>query len=177
MDGLKPTSNVVVMAATNRPGVIEPALRRFGRFDRELDIGVPDEGGRIEIMKIKTRNMKLDPDVDLEQLGKDTHGYVGADLAQLCLEAGLETIRDQAPDMDMGADRIESKVLDSLKVDRGHFGVAMKRCSPSALRETNVRTSLLPSLLALPHGSLLFFARLPRRAASTPPLTRLRAAR
>lgn len=83
MDGIKPTSSVVVIAATNRPNTIDPALRRFGRFDRELDIGVPDDEGRLEILRIKTRNMKLHPEIDLEQVAKDTHGYVGADLAQV----------------------------------------------------------------------------------------------
>lgn len=83
------------------------ALRRFGRFDRELDIGVPDDLGRIEILKIKTRTMQMAADVDLEQLGKDTHGYVGADLAQLCMEAALAAIREQLPNVDMECDRVE----------------------------------------------------------------------
>lgn len=95
LDGIKPSSNVVVMAATNRPNQIDPALRRFGRFDRELDIGVPDDDGRLEVLKIKTRNMKLSPDIDLPLVAKDTHGFVGADISQLCMEAALQCIREK----------------------------------------------------------------------------------
>jgi len=95
LDGIKPSSNVVVMAATNRPNQIDPALRRFGRFDRELDIGVPDDDGRLEVLKIKTRNMKLSPDIDLALVAKDTHGFVGADISQLCMEAALQCIREK----------------------------------------------------------------------------------
>lgn len=89
MDGIKSRGQVIVIAATNRPNTIDPALRRFGRFDREIDIGVPDEVGRIEILRIHTKNMKIDEEVDLAIIAKDTHGYVGADLAQLCSEAAL----------------------------------------------------------------------------------------
>ena len=89
MDGLKGRGHVVVIAATNRPNAIDAALRRFGRFDREIDIGVPDEVGRMEIMRIHTKNMKLSEDVDLSEIAKATHGYVGADLAALCTEAAL----------------------------------------------------------------------------------------
>ncbi|MEO1777119.1 MAG: AAA family ATPase, partial [Pseudomonadota bacterium] len=138
MDGLKPTSNVVVLAATNRPSVLDPALRRFGRFDREIDMGVPDEAGRLEILRIKTRKMKLGRDVDLEAIAKDAHGFVGADLAQLCLEAALLAIREHLPDLDMEADRLDRAVLDGLRVRADHFNNAMKLCSPSALRETHV---------------------------------------
>ena len=81
MDGLKSRGQVIIIGATNRPNSIDPALRRFGRFDREIDIGVPDEIGRMEILRIHTKNMKLDEDVDLSAISKDTHGYVGADLA------------------------------------------------------------------------------------------------
>jgi len=81
MDGIKSRGHVIVIAATNRPNSIDGALRRFGRFDREIDIGVPDEIGRMEILRIRTKNMKLDEDVDLAAIAKDTHGFVGADLA------------------------------------------------------------------------------------------------
>merc|ERR1711966_163381 len=87
MDGMKSRSHIIVMGATNRPNSIDPALRRFGRFDREIDIGVPDEIGRLEVLRIHTKNMKLHEDVDLDQCAKETHGYVGADLAALCTEA------------------------------------------------------------------------------------------
>merc|ERR1712039_816207 len=82
----------VVIGATNRPNTIDQALRRFGRFDRELDIGVPDDNGRLEILRIHTKNMKLGPDVKLEEISANTHGFVGADLAQLCTEAALTCI-------------------------------------------------------------------------------------
>lgn len=89
MDGLKGRGQTVVIAATNRPNSIDQALRRFGRFDREIDIGVPDEIGRMEILRIHTKNMKLHEDVDLAAVAKDTHGFVGADVASLCTEAAL----------------------------------------------------------------------------------------
>lgn len=89
MDGLNQRAHVVVMAATNRPNTIDPALRRFGRFDREVDIGIPDETGRMEILRIHTKNMKLSEDVDLAEIAKSTHGFVGADLAAVCTEAAL----------------------------------------------------------------------------------------
>ena len=89
MDGMKSRGQVIIIGATNRPNTLDQALRRFGRFDREIDIGVPDEIGRMEILRIHTKNMKLDEDVDIEGLTKDTHGFVGADLAQLCSEAAL----------------------------------------------------------------------------------------
>ena len=89
MDGAKGRGQVVVIAATNRPNAIDPALRRAGRFDREIDIGVPDEVGRMEILRIHTKNMKLAPDVELEQVAKNTHGFVGSDLSALCTEAAL----------------------------------------------------------------------------------------
>lgn len=93
MDGIKARAQVIVIAATNRPNSIDPALRRFGRFDREIDIGIPDATGRLEIARIHTKNMKLDPSVDLESISAETHGYVGSDIAQLCTEAALQCIR------------------------------------------------------------------------------------
>ncbi|CAM9755684.1 unnamed protein product [Phaeothamnion confervicola] len=138
MDGIKPTSHVVVIAATNRPNVIEPALRRFGRFDRELDIGVPDEDGRLEVLRIKTRHMKLSDDVELEQIAKDTHGFVGADLSQLCMEAALQCIREKMDVIDVEADKIPAEILDGLAISNEHFKYALQHCNPSALRETLV---------------------------------------
>merc|ERR1712023_538248 len=104
MDGMKARSNVVVMAATNRPNSIDPALRRFGRFDREVDIGIPDPTGRLEILRIHTKNMKLGDDVDLEQIASETHGHVGADLAALCSEAALQQIREKMDLIDLEDD-------------------------------------------------------------------------
>jgi len=138
MDGLKPTAKVVVVAATNRPGVVEPALRRPGRFDRELDMGVPDEMGRLEILQIKTRDMRLGADVDLEALAKNTHGYVGADVQQLCMEAALECIRSKMGLIDFDQDRVDKKILDSIVVEGIHFQHAMSLVSPSSLRESQV---------------------------------------
>ena len=138
MDGIKDTSNVVVIAATNRPNIIEPALRRFGRFDRELDIGVPDDAGRLEILRIKTRNMKLAKDMDLEIIGKSTHGYVGADIAQLCMEAAFEAIRDKMGVIDVDAETIPAEILDSIEISQEHFDFALRVTNPSALRENVV---------------------------------------
>ncbi|CDF35452.1 transitional endoplasmic reticulum ATPase (valosin-containing protein), Cell division control protein 48 [Chondrus crispus] len=138
MDGLKSRAHVVVIAATNRPNSIDPALRRFGRFDRELDIGVPDETGRLEILRIHTKNMKLDDSVDLESIASETHGFVGADLAQLCTEAALQCIREKMDVIDLDDDTIEAEVLDSLAVTQAHFKFALGTSNPSALRETAV---------------------------------------
>lgn len=138
MDGMKPTSKVVVMAATNRPNVIEPALRRPGRFDRELDMGIPDEQGRLEILQIKTRDMRLGDDVDLELMARNTHGYVGADIQQLCMEAALECIRGRMGLIDFDKDQVDKKVLDSIIVEGKHFDHAMGICHPSSLRESQV---------------------------------------
>merc|ERR1712137_955269 len=138
MDGMKARSNVIVMAATNRPNSIDPALRRFGRFDREIDLGIPDETGRLEIFHIHTKNMKMEPDVDLESLAKDTHGFVGADIAQLCSEAALSCIREKMELIDIEGDTIDAEVLGSMAVSNEHFDEAKKRVNPSSLRETVV---------------------------------------
>ncbi|CEL99139.1 unnamed protein product [Vitrella brassicaformis CCMP3155] len=140
LDGIKPSSNVLVIGATNRPNVIEPALRRFGRFDRELEIPIPDEEGRYDILQIKTKNMQLAPDVDLRQIAKDSHGFVGADLAQLCMEAALQCIRENAGDLDldMGTESLPPEVLNKFKVSNKNFQFALGVCNPSALRERNV---------------------------------------
>lgn len=138
MDGLKPTSKVIVMAASNRPAVIESALRRPGRFDRELDMGIPDEQGRLEILQIKTRDMRLGNDIDLDMLARGTHGYVGADLQQLCMEAALECIRTKMGLIDFDKDKVDKKLLDSIVVEGKHFEHAMGVVHPSSLRENQV---------------------------------------
>eukprot|EP00956_Cyclotella_meneghiniana_P005834 scaffold7611_cov47-Cyclotella_meneghiniana.AAC.2 len=138
MDGLKPTSKVVVIAATNRPQVVEPALRRPGRFDRELDMGIPDEKGRLEILQIKTRDMRLGKDVDLHILAQGSHGFVGADLQQLCMEAALQCIREKMGLIDFDKDRVDKQILDSIVVDMKHFEHAMGVVHPSSLRESAV---------------------------------------
>ena len=136
MDGMKARSQVIVLAATNRPNTIDAALRRFGRFDRELDIGVPDEIGRLEILRIHTKNMKLDENVDLEAMAKETHGYVGADLAQLSTEAAMQTIREKMDVIDWEDDTIDAEILDSMRVTQAHFREALGVTNPSTLRDT-----------------------------------------
>ncbi|KAF6216667.1 hypothetical protein GE061_001013 [Apolygus lucorum] len=138
MDGLKQNSHIIVMAATNRPNSIDAALRRFGRFDREIDIGIPDTTGRLEVLRIHTKNMKLADDVDLEQIAAETHGHVGADLASLCSEAALQQIREKMDLIDLDDEQIDAEVLDSLAVSMDNFRYAMSKSSPSALRETVV---------------------------------------
>merc|ERR1711991_17017 len=125
MDGLKGRSNTVVIGATNRPNSIDPALRRFGRFDREIDIGVPDENGRLEIFRIHTRNMKLDPEVDPEYVARETHGFVGADMAALCTEAAMQCIREKMELIDVEGDTIDAEILDSMSVTNDHFKFAL----------------------------------------------------
>merc|ERR1719148_107186 len=138
MDGMKGRGQVVVIGATNRPNTIEAALRRFGRFDRELDIGVPDDNGRLEIMRIHTKNMKLAADVKLEDIASNTHGFVGADLAQLCTEAALQCIREKMDLIDLDEETIDAEILDAMAVSQEHFTSAMGSCNPSSLRETVV---------------------------------------
>lgn len=138
MDGLKQRAHVIVMAATNRPNSIDPALRRFGRFDREVDIGIPDATGRLEVLRIHTKNMKLADDVDLEQIANETHGHVGADLAALCSEAALQQIREKMELIDLEDEQIDAEVLDSLAVTHEDFRWALGKSNPSALRETAV---------------------------------------
>lgn len=138
MDGLKQRSHVIVMAATNRPNSIDPALRRFGRFDREVEISIPDSIGRLEILRIHTKNVKLADDVDLEQIANEAHGHVGADIASLCSEAALQQIRNKMDLIDLEDDTIDAEVLNSLAVTMDDFRWALGKSNPSALRETTV---------------------------------------
>merc|ERR1711935_564951 len=138
MDGMKSSRQTVVIGATNRPNTIDAALRRFGRFDRELDIGVPDDNGRLEILRIHTKNMKLGDDVKLEELAANTHGYVGADLAQLCTESALCCIREKMELIDIEDETIDAEILDAMSVTQDHFNSALGMCNPSSLRETVV---------------------------------------
>ena len=139
MDGIKSRSNVIVIAATNRPNSIDPALRRFGRFDREIDIGIPDETGRLEIFGIHTKKMKLSDEVDLESMAKDTHGYVGADIASLCTEAAMLCIREKLDLIDLDDDAIVPDVLASMCFTMDHFRTAPKNSKfPSNIRENFV---------------------------------------
>ena len=135
MDGLKSRAHVMVIGATNRPNSIDPALRRFGRFDREIDIGIPDATGRLEILAIHTKNMKLDESVDLDSIAAETHGYVGSDVAALCTEAALQCIREKMDLIDLDDDSIPAEVLESMAVTMDHFRTALNMSNPSALRE------------------------------------------
>ena len=138
MDGLKKRSQVIVMAATNRPNSIDPALRRFGRFDKEVEIGIPDVTGRMEILQIHTKNMKLAKDVDLERIAAETHGHVGSDLAALCTEAALYQIREKMDLIDIEEETIDAEVINLLAVTQDNFRAALSKSNPSALRETAV---------------------------------------
>ena len=138
MDGLKGRGQVIVIAATNRPNSIDGALRRFGRFDREIDLGVPDEVGRMEILRINTKSMKLAEDVDISAVAKDTHGFVGADLADLCSEAALQCIREKMDVIDIEDEKIDAAVLAAMAVTNEHFKHAQTVSNPSSLMETIV---------------------------------------
>ncbi|KAI5133733.1 transitional endoplasmic reticulum ATPase [Nematocida ausubeli] len=136
MDGLNSRSTVIVIGATNRPNSIDPALRRFGRFDRELEIGIPDFAGRLEIMRIHTKNILIAPETDIEKIAKDTHGYTGSDLASLCSEAALQQIREKMHLFDLDSDVLDINVLNSLAVTQKNFEYALQHTDPSSLRET-----------------------------------------
>jgi transitional endoplasmic reticulum ATPase len=138
MDGIEPRQNLVVIAATNRPEAIDEALRRPGRFDREIVVGVPDEQGRREILQIHTRGMPLAPDVDIADLARRTYGFVGADLAALSREAAMEAVRRIMPRINTEEETIPTEVLDALSVERRDFENALKRVQPSAMREVMV---------------------------------------
>jgi len=139
MDGLHTSSNIVVIAATNRPDAIDEALRRPGRFDREIVVGVPDEKGRREILGIHTRGMPLAHDIDLDELARTTHGFVGADLGALAREAAMDAVRRIMPQLDLEAQTIPPEVLENLTVTREDFLNALKRVQPSAMREVMVQ--------------------------------------
>ena len=138
MDGLEARANLVVIAATNRPEAIDEALRRPGRFDREIVVGVPDERGRREILGIHTRGMPLGDKVDLVELARTTYGFVGADLAALTREAAIEAVRRIMPKLNLEERTIPAEVLDELSVTREDFLEALKRVQPSAMREVMV---------------------------------------
>jgi transitional endoplasmic reticulum ATPase len=143
MDGIEARQNLVVIAATNRPEAIDEALRRPGRFDREIVVGVPDEAGRREILGIHTRGMPLAEGIDLDDLSRRTYGFVGADLAALVREAALEAVRRILPRINLEEATIPPEILDSLSVDTDDFENALKRVSPSAMREVMVQVPTL----------------------------------
>lgn len=140
MDGLKDRGKIVVIAATNIPDVLDPALRRPGRFDREICIPIPNQEGRLEIFEIHTRGMPLTHDVSLDKLSEITHGFTGADIESLCREAAMTTIREIIPDINFDLGTIPYEKLANLEVGRKHFMEALNVVEPSALREVAIET-------------------------------------
>src|SRR5438445_485690 len=139
MDGMKSRGKVVVIAATNRPDSLDPAIRRPGRFDREIEIGIPDEGGRKEILNIHTRGMPLNDKVNLDQIAKVTNGFVGADLEILAKEAAIRSLRRILPELDLEEEKIPTKILQKIVITDEDFRDALKEVRPSALREVLVQ--------------------------------------
>ena len=138
MDGLQSRGKVVVIGATNRPNALDPALRRPGRFDREIEIGIPNKEGRLEILQIHTRNMPLSDDVNLESLASVTHGFVGADLEALSKEAAIRALRRILPEIDFESENVPAEILNKIIVDVNDFQEALKDVEPSAMREVLV---------------------------------------
>ena len=135
LDGMQGRDNVIVIGATNRPDAIDPALRRGGRFDRELEIGVPDKNGRSEIIGIHTRGMPISDDFEIEWLLDNTHGFVGADISALVREAAMKALRRYLPEIDLDEEQIPAEVLEKMEVRMADFRLAIKEIEPSALRE------------------------------------------
>jgi len=135
LDGMQGRDNVIVIGATNRPDAIDPALRRGGRFDRELEIGVPDKNGRSEIIGIHTRGMPISDDFEIEWLLDNTHGFVGADISALVREAAMKALRRYLPEIDLDEEQIPAEVLEKMEVKMADFRLAIKEIEPSALRE------------------------------------------
>ena len=138
MDGLEERGQVIVIGATNRVDAIDPALRRGGRFDREIEVGVPDKDGRKEILQVHTRGMPLVEGIDLDKYAENTHGFVGADIEQLTKEAAMNALRRIRPELDLEEDEIDAETLEKLQVTENDFKQAMKGIEPSALREVFV---------------------------------------
>jgi transitional endoplasmic reticulum ATPase len=139
MDGIKSRGKLVVIGATNRPNAIDPALRRPGRFDREIEIGIPDEQGRLEILQIHTRGMPLTEDVDLASMARVTHGFVGADLEALSKEAAMRSLRRILPEINLEEPKIPVEILSKIKVTKQDFDEALRDVQPSAMREVLVQ--------------------------------------
>ena len=135
MDGLTERGNVIVLGATNRPESVDPALRRPGRFDREVEISVPNEDGRLEILQIHTRGMPISEDVNLKNLASELHGYTGADIKSLCREAAMKSIRRYLPEIDLETEKIPSEILKSMEIRWVDFYDAMNEIVPTAMRE------------------------------------------
>lgn len=138
MDGLEARGNVIVIGATNMPSILDPALRRPGRFDREVEIGVPDKQGRHEILQIHTRGMPLAQDVDLKKLAEFSHGYTGADLASLCRESAMKSLRRYMPEINLEEERIPPQILQKMDVRMEDFMAAYREITPTAMREVYI---------------------------------------
>jgi len=138
MDGLKGRGKVVVIGATNRPNSIDPALRRGGRFDREIELGIPNRKGRSDILHIHTRGMPLEAKVDIEGLANVTHGYSGADISALCKEAAMRALRRILPEIDLESETVPVEILNKIKVTQSDFDDALRELEPSTLREVVV---------------------------------------
>ena len=144
MDGLEARGKVIVIAATNRPNALDPALRRPGRFDREIEIKVPDKRGRLEILQIHARNMPLDTDVDQDKIAAVTHGFVGADLEYLCKEAAMKCLRRLLPELNLEDEKIPPETLEKLIITMSDFENAIKEVTPSAMREVYLEPPDVP---------------------------------
>ena len=141
MDGLTDRGNVIVLGATNRPDSVDPALRRPGRFDREMEISVPNADGRLEVMEIHTRGMPISSDVNLKILSSELNGYTGADMKSLCREAAMRSIRRYLPEIDLETEKIPARILQSMEVKLIDFYDAMREVVPTAMREFYVERS------------------------------------
>ena len=141
MDGMSERGQVIVLGATNRPESLDPALRRPGRFDREIEIGVPNAEGRLEILQIHTRGMPLSEDIDLQELASELHGYTGADIKALCREAAMKALRRYLPEIDLEGDKISPEVLEGMVITNRDFKEGMKEIIPTAMREFYVEVA------------------------------------
>ena len=135
MDGLEARGNIIIIGATNRVNAIDPTLRRPGRFDREIELGIPDKEGRLEILQIHTRGMPLAENVDLKRLSEITHGYTGADIAALCREAAMKALRRYLPEINIEEEHIPPPILEKMEVNSDDFTAAYKEITPTAMRE------------------------------------------
>lgn len=141
MDGMSDRGQVIVLGATNRPESLDPALRRPGRFDREIEIGVPNAEGRLEILQIHTRGMPLSEDIDLQDLAAELHGYTGADIKALCREAAMKALRRYLPEIDLEGDKISPEILEGMVITNRDFKEGMKEIVPTAMREFYVEVA------------------------------------
>ncbi|HXL50432.1 MAG TPA: CDC48 family AAA ATPase [Candidatus Limnocylindrales bacterium] len=141
MDGMAARGNIIVIGATNRPNAIDPALRRPGRFDREIEIGVPDKTSRHEILQVHTRAMPLTLDVDLHRLSDICHGYTGADISALCREAAMKALRRYLPSINLEEERVPGEMLEKMQVNLDDFKTAYREITPTAMREVYIEVS------------------------------------